>query len=241
MRWRRVSLITALGTAIAGQAFAADSAATAQETEIHVTQRADKSLPRDRIHVTLRVEAEGGDPAHLQAEINLRMAEALAKARQVAGLETETGGYAIYQENRQGESPKWRASQSLSFAGADFAAALALTGELQKSGLLIDGLAFDVAPATLAAAETELTDKALRLLRARVEHIAAVMGMTVERYAVLDIGNATAQEFRPPMPAIRMTATSAMSSAPPPAAEAGESTAWVSIDARVELVPKKSP
>jgi len=223
---------------------AADAAVGSDEqsgTVIHLVQRAEKQMPRDRIRVTLRVEAEGSDPAKVQAEVNARMAEALAAAKRAPSVKAETAGYWVYQQPppTKAAPPKWLASQNVTLVGKDVAAALALVGELQASGLLVEGLGFDLAPETLRATEDELTAQALAGLRARAERVAAEMKMIVLRYKSVEIGNATTQEFRP-MP-MRVMAAAAPAAGPAPAAEGGDATVSLSVDALVILAPAKAP
>jgi len=204
-------------------------------TEIHLVQRVEREIGRDRIDATLRVEEEGTDPVKVQAEVNRRMAEALATARREASVKIATSGYSVYQESPNGTaSAKWHASQTMTLVSKDFGAALALVGTLQGSGLLVGGLGFDVAPETLRAAEDELTAEALAGLHARAERIAADLTMNVARYKSIEIGNAVSQESSP----VRMLVLAAAPMpAPSPAAQPGQSVVSLTVDARVTMVP----
>ncbi len=231
---RSVLLAAALLVPIALPAHADDAAAG---TEIHLVQRAEMELPRDRIHADLRVEAEAADAAQVQGEINRRMAAALKLAQAEAAVTATSGGYSVFQEEGHGGGGGWRGSQTLSLAGKDFAAALKLVGALQASGLALSDLRFDLAPETLRGAEHELTVRALAGLRARAEEIAAAMGLAVARYKHLDVGNAVAQQFVA-RPMAARTGGSAIASAPPPVAEAGDATVWLQVDADVVLLSR---
>ncbi len=211
-------------------------------TEIHLVQRAETELPRDRIHATLRVEAEGTDPAKVQGEVNLRMADALAAAKREPSIKAETSGYSVYQEPPANKSmpPKWHASQTVMLTGKDFAAMLTLAGGLQTSGLLMEGLSFDLAPDTLRAVEDQLTAQALVALRVRADRIAADMKMTVMRFSSIEIGNATSQEFRP-MPMFARAASVSESSTPAPVAESGQGIVSLTIQARAIMAPTRAP
>src|SRR5215469_15431990 len=80
----------------------------------------------------------------------------------------------------------------------------------------------------------ELTDTALKDIRARADRIAAALGTHVERYAELRVGNVSV----PPMPVHFMAARVASSGAePPPVAAAGDATVSVNVDATVLLAP----
>lgn len=247
MRARILFPLLAFGLAapIWPAAFATDAVTTpASEigTEVHLVQRAEKRLPRDRIHVTLRVEVEGAEPAKVQAEVNRQMAGALEAAKREASIKLETSGYSVYQEQPATKSapPKWHATQSVMLTGKDFAAVLTVAGALQSAGLLLEGLSFDLAPDTLHAAEDDLTAEALAALRARAERIAADMKMSVAGYKSIEIGNATSQDFRP-MPMFAKAMSASASAAPAPAAESGEGTISLTVEAQTIMAPTKAP
>jgi predicted secreted protein len=249
MRSRLLLPAIALGLAasICSAALAADPASspTAETgTEIHLVQQVEREVPRDRLHASLRVEAEGTDPAKVQAEVNRLMGEALANAKRETSVKPETAGYSIYQEPRNDKDraapAKWHASQSITLAGKDFAAALALVGELQASGLLLEGLSFDLAPETLRGVQDEMTTQALAGLRARADHVAGDLGMKVERYKSIEVGNATTGGSRP-MPMLGRSMATSAAPMPPPAAEAGDSTVSLTVDAQVIMAPAKAP
>lgn len=212
-------------------------------TELHLSETAQRRIARDRLRAVLQVQAEGGDPAKIQAEVNRRMAAALAAVKSVSAIEAETGDYTVYREgtppDRQ-EPEKWQASQTLILTSKDMAAALGAIGTLQAKGLTVEGLGFDVAPETLRAAQDSLTAEALDALRARADRVAAAMNMTVARYKLLQVGNASEQGGGPPMP-MRVMAAKSGTAAPPPAAEAGESTVWLTVDAQIVLRVKAAP
>ncbi len=243
-RFAAIALLTAplyLLTPATGRT--AEAAATSDTgTELHLSETARREISRDRLRAVLQVQAEGGDPAKIQAEVNQRMDAALAAAKSVPAIKVETGTYAVFREGSpsdKAESEKWLASQTLILTSKDFAVALGAIGTLQSKGLTVEGLGFDIAPETLRAAQDLLTAEALAALRARADRIATTMEMAVTRYKMLQVGNAT-EQGGPPMP-VRMMATKLSLTAPPPVAEAGESTVWLTVDAQIVLGPKAAP
>ncbi len=209
-------------------------------TIIHLVEQVERQLPRDRLNAVMRVETKGLKPADVQAEVNRRMQAALDRAKAVNAVKVSSGSYSVY---RQPPPPTnatapdtWIASQTMMITAQDFAPALTLIGDLQGTGLVIQSLAFEVSPEALHAAQDGMSDAALAALRLRAEHVAATLGMTVARYKSIDVGNVTTQE--PPLPRFRMMAAAA-ASAPPAAAEAGDATAALTVDAQVELEPRK--
>jgi uncharacterized protein len=200
-------------------------------TTLTLSARAEKALPRDRLHADLRVEAAGSDPVQVQAEVNRRMATALAHAKAAAGVTVETAGYAVYAErDDKGIITRWQGSQTLHLASDDFAALLKLVGTLQGEGLVLSNLAAELSPAAAKAAQDALTDEALKEIRVRAARIAATLGTHVERYAELHVGNVAT----PPVPVRFMAAAGNM---PTPVAAAGDATVTVTVDATVLLAP----
>ncbi|MGH7001295.1 MAG: SIMPL domain-containing protein [Stellaceae bacterium] len=204
-------------------------------TALTLSTHADKSLPRDQLQAELRVEAADANAARVQADVNRRMAAALAHAKTVAGVAVETMGYSVYQErDAKGNATRWHGSQALRLTSSDFQALLNLVGALQGQGLALSNLAAELSPAAAKAAQDELTDTVLKDIRARADRIAATLGTHVERYSELRVGNASV----PPVPVHFMAArVAAPSSMPPPVAAAGDATVSVNVDATVLLAP----
>lgn len=246
MRHRTPSFALALLLAVAPTATIAAEPGLVEPadsgTTVHLVEQVERQLPRDRLSAVLRVEAKGPQPAAVQTEVNRRMQAALDRAKTVAAVKVASGSYSVYRQPpvlpNNAVPDTWVASQTVTITATDFAPALALIGDLQAGGLVIELLAFEVAPETLRAAEDGMSDAALAALRSRAEHVAAAMGMVVTRYKSIDVGNATSQETRPPMP-LRMAAMA--KSGAPAAAEAGDATASLTVDAQVILEPKKAP
>jgi uncharacterized protein len=203
-------------------------------TEIHLSERATRTIAPDRLRAVLRAEVRGTSGQQVQAEINRRMEAALARAKSVSAVTAETGGYSVYRGSDPKEREPWHASQTLSLSAADFVALLSLAGTLQDMGLVMSGMQFFLAPETLKSTESELTAAALAALKARAAEAAKDLGATVERYKTITIGNASA-----PGPVARefFAAQAAAAPAPPPVAQASEATVSLSADAAIILAP----
>lgn len=203
-------------------------------TVLHLSERAERPVVRDQLRAVLRVEASDSDAARLQAEIDRRMAAAVARAKSVAGVSLFTSGYAVSQQQGKDQPPQWHGSAGLTLTEREPAAPLlALLGELQQSGLLMSSLAYELTPEGTRQAEDELTAEALERLRQRAGRIAVTLGVAVRRIRDLRVGNATGAQ-----PAPRLFATVAGGGAPAPVAEPGEATVGVSVEAEFELGPK---
>ena len=220
-------------------AVAAETAGTPHDaTMLHLSEQAQRQVPRDRLDAVLRVEGADADAARLQSDINKRLAAAVARAKSVAGVTLTTGGYYVYQDRPKEGPGQWRGSASLTLESKEAAPLLALIGELQQSGLVLSSLGYQLSPDAARAVEDQLTAEALARLRLRAQRVAESLGLTIVRIGDLHLGNAGGT---PPMP--RMFAAAAPSSmsaaATLPVAEPGEATVSVSVEADIELRPKR--
>jgi predicted secreted protein len=201
-------------------------------TVLHLSETAEKSLVPDRLRLEMRVEESAADPRTAQAAINRRMATALRKARQTAGIEVETGNYALYEEAPPHAAPLWRGSQSLILVGEDAARLLDLAGALQSDGLVMSSLAYEVSPAMLRGAQEGLTTEALAALGRRAAAIADRLHLKVLRYRDLTVGNAGGG----PPPVLRGAAMAA--AMPAPVAAPGRTRIRLTITATAILGPQ---
>lgn len=222
-------------------AFIALSSATAQglpprpvpndESVLHLSETAQRDVPRDLLRATLAAEATDPDAGKVQSDINQRMSAAMTRIKQVAGVTVETGGYSVYRETPDKQPARWRGSQTVTLTSKDFAALVGLAGALQQQGLVIQSLSPDISREARQSVEDALTDEALTRLKQRADRIATTAGVKLQGIRSLSVGNVNAP---PPIvqPMMRMAAMSA-SPAPPPVAEAGNAT--VSITATAEF------
>ena len=225
-----------LGGALIASApvLAADTSAPNNVTIIHLNEKAERMMPRDHLRAGLAVEVSGQQAAQVQAEINRRMEAAIAKAKAVANVKVESGGYSVYPERSPGKPTLWHGAQTLNLQSDTPADLLQIVGDLQSQGLNAQGLTYEVKEATLREAEDGLTADALTQLRARADKVAADLGMSVQQLRDITVGNAEGGA-RPPMPVLMRSAVAA---APPPVAEPGDAEISVTVQAEVWLGPK---
>jgi predicted secreted protein len=202
---------------------------------IHLTQQATRTMAPDRLRAELRAEAKGGNARQIQADINKRMQAALAAAKTHPEVTAETGAYSVNRDFSVRDAEAWQGFQSLILSSKDFAALLALVGDLQGSGLLVTGMQFSLARETLAAAQSDLTASALAALKSRAAEVAGDLGLRLDHFKDITVGNASANSNPVPMQ-MRATAAAAM---PPPVAEAGDATIALTIEADAVLAPSK--
>jgi predicted secreted protein len=218
---------------LAGPVSAEPAQPASAPTVLHLTQPAERRLPRDRLHVEIRAEKTGADPRAVQAAINAAMAAGLAAARQMAGIEIQTGSYAVYRTAPQ-NPPEWVGMQSLSLTGGDAGALLDLAGRLQSQGLVMSNLGYEVSPQALHEAEDELTAEALAALERRAAAIAQQLRLSVLGYRDLTVGNAQAESG----PRAMMAAAGA-AAMPAPVAAPGEASVRLAVSADILLGPPR--
>lgn len=227
-----MALLLATATPVLAQA--PGTASDDDNTLLHLTQAATREVAQDRLTIEIRADVTGADAASVQAAVNRRMATALERAKAAAAsARTETRGYWVQEERPANAPARWHGVETLALIGTDTAAVLKLAGTLQHEGLVMSRLSYDVAPDTAKSIEDDLTSSALQRLKERVDHIAKDMGLVVRNFKALRVGNVTGNT-PPPRPFVMRAATAA-AAAPAPAAEPGETTLEVSVDADVVL------
>jgi predicted secreted protein len=201
-------------------------------TVLHLSQTAERKVVRDLLRIELRAEETGADPLALQGAVNRRMTAALDRARQVQGIEVETGSYAVDEEQPQNAPSRWRASQSLILTGNAADALLKLAGTLQSDGMLTSSMTYEVSAETVRGAEEDLTAEALAALAQRASSIADRVHLSVLRYRDLRVGNA--ETGTQPMPRFAAMAMAA------PVAQPGKAVIRLTVSADVLLGPPHS-
>ena len=177
-----------------------------------ITASAQASVANDRMLASLRAEAEAPDAAQAAAEVNARMARALARAKAVRGVEATTAGYSTYPISDAGKNPRWRVSQSLTLESSDFPALAALVTRLQSEDkLLVSGVSFAVSATARNAVEDALTKEAIHAWQQRAQVAASEFGASSWRP-----GRVTIQGSEPmrPQPMFRAQAAGAGAGAP---------------------------
>jgi predicted secreted protein len=234
------ALVVSFSIGLTDAAVAGQTGTDSKNTVLHLVEAAERMVPQDRVHVDLRVEVTAKNTQEVQNAINRAMAEALDLAGNGDGVSVTSGSYSVYRSyNREGNPDgEWVGRQSLLLSGSDIQAVLDLATDLTSRGLIMSGMLFDVSPEAARSVQDELTAEALKRLRARAERIADAMGMTVDRYRSLSVGNAGGAQ--PPRPVMAYAAVDSAEGAVMSrvSAEPGETRISVSVDARILLRPR---
>lgn len=206
------------------------------QTILHLSESAQRDVPRDLLHATLAAEATDSDANKVQGIINQRMAAALVRIKEVPDITTETAGYSVYRDNPDKTPAQWHGSQSVTVTGKDFAALLTLVGTLQQQGLVMQNLSPDLSRDARQSVEDALTNDALTRLQQRAGRVAVTLGAKVAGMRSLTVGN-----VNPPAPVFRAMAMAPNASSTaimPPVAEAGSAAVSVTVQAEIALAPK---
>jgi predicted secreted protein len=197
-------------------------------SSVTVTGAATTKVQNDRMQAMVRAEAEQTTAGAAAADVNARMAKALAAAKAAPGVEAKSAGYSTWQQWEKGKPGKWRVSQTLSLTGADFPALAALLTRLQdEDGLLVSSIAFSLAPETRRRAEDALTKEAIRAWQQRAATASEALGFAAWRPGHVSVSTGD----HAPQPRFDMMARAgaAPASAPPVAVEGGTTELTVTV------------
>jgi predicted secreted protein len=207
--------------------------AWADDTTLSLSETAMVMAAPDELSAVLRAEATAATAAEAQRLVNAAMADALARAKQAAGVTASTGGYGVYRDPSV-KPERWNASQTLALHSAEGPALLTLVGALQQKGLAISDLHWQLSDDAARKAEAEATRRAIGALRARVDEAAGLLGLRFVRFATVRLDSP--QPFRP---AMRVMAVAPAAAAPmPPSATAEDIPVSATVGAEAELAPK---
>lgn len=218
---------------LAASMLAGEIAGARADTILHLSVPGEVQVQPDEIVATLRAEAEGATAAAVQATVNTMMTAALAQAHGTNGIAATTENYFVSQSSpaKPNEPRVWHAAQSVQLTGHDGGAMLNLVGTLQQAGLGLEGLVWRISPARAETARADATDRAIKALRARAAHDAALLDLRLigfDRVAIEDI--------RPgPRPVPFRAAAMNAAAAPPPSAESEPLTVSVTVEADARL------
>jgi predicted secreted protein len=220
-----LAAVLVVALASTGTALASDPPAAVAPV-VSLAASATSSVANDRVYAWLRAEVDHTDPARAAADVNARMARALARAKAVAGVDAATSGYSSYQVADKNQPPRWRVAQTLTLEGADFAAMAALVSKLQvDDALVLSGMNFAVSPEARRRAEDALTQQAIKAWQARAQNAANGFGFQGWRMGKVSIQTG---DFARPTPMFRQSGAMA-ASAPPITIEAGNTDVTVSV------------
>ncbi len=201
---------------------------------VTVSATATVTLPNDRMHAWLRVESESPTAAAAAAEVNARMAKALARIKATPSVKASTSGYSTNQIVDKGKPARWRVAQSVKLEGTDFPALAALIGKLQdEDGMLLSGLSFTLSDDARKQAEDSVTQQAIKSWQQRAQSAAQGLGFASWRAGRVNVQ--TSDAGRPYLMQARGESMAMAASAPPLPVEAGTTDVTVSVSGEAIL------
>ncbi|HDZ10498.1 SIMPL domain-containing protein [Pseudohongiella sp.] len=200
---------------------------------LSVTER--MNVEQDLVIASLRIEAEDSNASVVQNRINSVMARGLEQAREANEVSQSTGYYNVYQYDRQPQGGRaetlWRGSQSLTLEAKDAQALLALAGELQAMGFVMNQLSYQLSTERADEVRDSLMESAIARATEKAERATRALGKSRFDIAVLDVD--TSSDYSAPVMMRSMADTGSREMAPPNA-EPGETE--VTLNVRIQAV-----
>lgn len=202
-----------------------------------VTERA--RVGQDTLTADLRIEVDDRDPAVVQSRVNAAMAEALELANGRDEVSVSTGYYGVYQYNRNPTGNRadevWRGSQNITLESLDSAQVLALAGELQAKGFLMNQLSYSLSTERADEVRDSLMEAALTRAQEKAERAGRALGKPEVELATVEI-DAQLGGYAPPIMMRAMADTGSSMEMASPTADAGETE--VTLTVRVQAVAR---
>jgi predicted secreted protein len=196
------------------------------ETLLQLSETASIPAHPDELDATLRAEATGPTAQDVQSRVNAAIADALAQARSVQGVQVSTGYYNVF--HQQQPRNQWQGVQSLELRSHDGSALLDLVGALQGKGMVVAGLDWRLSDELGRSTREAATRQAVSHLQARAEEMAGLLGLRFDSFRTVRLD----ADRPPPFPGPRLLAAAA------PSAEAADITISATVSADVVLQPK---
>lgn len=153
---------------------------------VSLGSEARQEVANDWMHAVLALEVQDRDPARLGQMVNREIQQTLAKAGNFPEVRLQSQGYqTLPQNDERGRHTGWRAQARFLLEGADFARLGALIGALQASGLVVQGIGFEVSPERRLEVEDALVKEAIAAFRHRAEITRQALGAA--RFRVVDL------------------------------------------------------
>lgn len=210
-------------------------------TLVNLSANERVEIEQDLLTAHFQYQAENPDAADLQDSINKVMTKALAEAEKVQSVKASTQGYYVHQYDRShGEGARrdmvWRGHQGLQIKGKKADELLALSGELQKMGLAMNGLNYSVSPELLEETRENLLEDAIAKLKTKAERTAKALGKN--NVELLQINVDMGGDYHPQMArTMAMDVGMAKMEMSAPVAAPGETQVTLNVSAQALIKP----
>lgn len=207
-------------------------------TVILMTGQAEVDVPNDEALAHFSIEVQDAELSRAQAQVNQRMAEAIANLKRSDPTgELQSGGYTSYPVYGRDTARKivaWRVRQSVMLRTSDLAALPRVVASAQQQ-VALGSIDFRLSRAAREKIEAELIQRAMANLNSRVAAAALVMNVPAARIRTEELNFGVLSGERPPMMAMARAQMSA-EAMPEPRFEAGRTTEQMTITARVRFL-----
>lgn len=200
--------------------------------QIDLSASAEQEIENDLLIATLYTEHEGQRQSEVATRVNETMAWALAQAKPIAGVKSQTTQYSTYPvyANNGTTVTGWRARQAVRLEARDSKLLGDLIGTLQER-LAVEAIGFEVSKESRDRMESTLTTTALAQFQQRAQQVATALGRTGYRVVRLNLGTGGNQ----PGPAYRGAMMMAEKAAAPAQIDAGTQTMNVTVSGTIQL------
>jgi len=203
----------------------------------------------DQAHITLSIEEQDKDKASAASRVNLKMKQGIEIVKQGdPSAVLKTRGYytyAVYDSGGVGSAPNnnpkqaigWRVGQYLDVTTTNLGALPKLVAAAQQT-MSLNGLQFDLAPATSKKLDQQRIEAAYQNLTERIGFIAKAMGRNASDALLQSVDFEATGAYAPPMAQPAAMARFASKSAAPveePSFEPGETTQQLRIVANIKF------
>lgn len=209
----------------------------ASGTALRLSAEGKAVVQPDELYATLVAQAENGDPAVAQQQVNRLMTQAIRAADNLNGVIATTGSYSVNQLSDQNGNPRqaYQVTQELDLVfpeNENPEGFLSLIGGFQRQGLQLQALAGRVSDVAEKRARLAAELDAIRSLREQANAIGKTLDEPIVSIRSLDV-NYTPVPVRPVFNA--PVAMSAMVAAVPPVARPDRVTISVEVSAETVL------
>ncbi len=208
---------------------------TYDRINLSVTEQAD--VDNDVLVAVMFYQREGQRAAAVSNEVNKNVSWALAKARAVAAVKSQTLQYTTSPVYRNQVVTGWRVRQGVRLESRDVGALGELIATLLER-LAVQSVDYTISPERRAEAEEGLVRRALAAFRRRAQLITGELGR--DHYNIVHLNVAT-QGARPSPIAFRGAMMAESAGVAAPALEVGMQKVQVIVSGTIELKPQQAP
>jgi predicted secreted protein len=203
-------------------------------TILHLTVTATVTTMPDELVAQLTANADASTAGAAQARVNQMVETALSAAKGLTAVTASTTQYSVWHET----DPKdvWHANQGMALRSHDGGGLLTLVGTLQRDGLAVGDLGWQLSPAAAETRYEQALRKAVDLLTERAVTVASLLHLSLRGFRSVTVGEDSSQPA-PPIGLMRMMAAAPAASPAPPSARADVVTISATVSGDAALVP----